>query len=325
MKRSRWLKVALGVGLLAFIASRVDPQELRRLLREGDPTQLALGFGLLYFANPVLQALRLHVLVAGYTRSVWATLKIFFVSAFFNVMLPSNIGGDAIRLVYLRRLRSDSWGGPVALLAMHRVTGLLVLLIAAGACALLRLPHVASVLRAAHVRTHLPWQLLLGAAVCAGLCLLAWLALSAAIRARAVALGVRFLGECRQALGEIGRANMALLLLLTAAFHVVRMLAFYVLVRYAGQDVDILDLLFVLAATALAGVVPITVGGLGLMEGAIGATLSLFGVGPGAAFAVAAANRLVMLASSATGGLVYLRSRETVPVVNAVPDVKPAP
>jgi uncharacterized membrane protein YbhN (UPF0104 family) len=88
------------------------------------------------------------------------------------------------------------------------------------------------------------------------------------------------------------------------------MAAFYVLVRYAGQNVDVFDLLIVLAATAIAGVVPITVGGLGLMEGAIGATLALFGVGPGAAFAVAAANRLVMLASSATGGLGYLRSRE---------------
>jgi hypothetical protein len=53
------------------------------------------------------------------------------------------------------------------------------------------------------------------------------------------------------------------------------------------------------------------------MEGAIGATLALFGVGPGAAFAVAAANRLVMLASSATGGLVYLRSREPAPVATS--------
>jgi uncharacterized membrane protein YbhN (UPF0104 family) len=313
VKRFRWLKVALGVGLLAFIASRVDPKELAQLLREGDPAQLALGFGLLYLANPVLQALRLHVLVSGYTQSLWVTFKIFFVSAFFNVMLPSNIGGDAIRLMYLRRLRAESWGGPVALLAMHRVTGLLVLLIAAGGCALLRLPHIAAVLRAAHVQTHLPWQVLAGGAACAAVGVVAWFALSAPIRVRAGAIIAKFLGECRQALREIGRANMALLLLLTAAFHAVRMLAFYVLVRYAGQHVDALDLLFVLAATALAGVVPITVGGLGLMEGAIGATLALFGVGPGAAFAVAAANRLVMLASSATGGLVYLRSRDTVP------------
>jgi uncharacterized membrane protein YbhN (UPF0104 family) len=317
VKRLRWLKVALGVGLLAFIATRVDPQELRQLLREGDGGLLLLGFALLYLANPILQALRLHVLVAGYTRSVWVTFKIFFVSAFFNVMLPSNVGGDAIRLVYLRKLRADSWGGPVALLLMHRATGMLVLLLAAGLCALLRFSHIASVLGAAHVQSHVPWPWLAAALGCAVAALFGWLFLSARIRTRAAALAGTFLGEFRVALGEIGAGNMALLLLLTVAFHAVRVAAFYALVRYAGQHVDVFDLLIVLAATALAGVVPVTVGGLGLMEGAIGATLALFGVGPGAAFAVAAANRLVMLASSATGGLVYLRSREPAPVATS--------
>jgi len=57
-------------------------------------------------------------------------------------------------------------------------------------------------------------------------------------------------------------------------------------------------------------VIPISVGGLGLMEGAISVTLGLFGVSQGAAFAAAAANRLVMWLGAAIGGLVYLGSRD---------------
>jgi len=65
----------------------------------------------------------------------------------------------------------------------------------------------------------------------------------------------------------------------------------------------------VLAVTAIAGVIPITAGGLGLVEGAISMTLALYGVSEGAALAVAIVNRLVLLAGAATGGLVYLAVR----------------
>jgi uncharacterized protein (TIRG00374 family) len=317
VKRFRWLKVAVGVGLLAFIVSRVDPHELASLLREGDGQKLALGLGLLYLANPVLQALRLHVLVARYTRSLALTFKIFFVSAFFNIMLPSNVGGDAIRLMYLRKLGADGWGGPIVLLMLHRLTGMLVLLLAAGVYAAFSLPHLQSVLHAANVQTHLPLSSLAAGAVCVGAALLAWFALSTRYRERLHGIVQKFAAECREGFVQIGAGNMSVLLLLTAAFHAVRMFAFFVLVGYAGERIAPFDALIVLAATALAGVVPITVGGLGLMEGAISTTLVLFGVTPGAAVAVAIANRLIMLVGAATGGIVYLGSRDAQPVLAA--------
>jgi uncharacterized protein (TIRG00374 family) len=317
-KFSRWLKVAFSVGLLAFIVSRVDPRELALLLAKGDVKKLALGLALLYLANPILQALRLHVLVARYTRSVLLTFKIFFVSAFFNTMLSSNVGGDAVRLLYLRKLQAQSWGGPFVLLMLHRFTGMMVLLLAAGAYALASWDRIASVLRAAHVQAFVPLAALAwGAALLVAL-VLAWLLLSARYRARIAAPLRRFAGECREGLREVGLRATLELLLLTVAFHVVRMLAFYVLVQYAGQNIGLFDILIVLAATAIAGVIPISVGGLGLMEGAISVTLGLFGVSQGAAFAAAAANRLVMWLGAAIGGLVYLGSRDGEGVAAAV-------
>lgn len=312
MKLSRWLKALLGVGLLAFIVSRVDPHELAQLARSGDPKKLALGLALLYLANPILQALRLHVLVARYTNSVLLTFKIFFVSAFFNTMLPSNVGGDAVRLMYLRRLHAQSWGGPFVLLMLHRFTGMMVLLIAAGAYALASWQRIAAVLRAAHVEAFVPLSALTWGAALLVAAVCAWLVLSTHRRAQVGALLRRFGAECLDGLRQVGARAMIELLLLTLAFHGVRMLAFYVLVHYAGQSIGLLDILIVLAATAIAGVIPISVGGLGLMEGAISVTLGLFGVTQGAAFAAAACNRLVMWLGAGIGGLVYLGSREGV-------------
>jgi uncharacterized protein (TIRG00374 family) len=239
-------------------------------------------------------------------------------------MLPSNVGGDAVRLLYLRKLQAQSWGGPFVLLMLHRFTGMMVLLIAAGAYALACWDRIAAVLGAAHVQAFVPLAALSWGAALLVLLVLGWLVLSARLRAKIAGPLRRFAGECRDGLRELGMRRVIELLLLTVAFHVVRMLAFYVLVQYAGQSIALLDILIVLAATAIAGVIPISVGGLGLMEGAISVTLGLFGVSQGAAFAAAAANRLVMWLGAAIGGLVYLGSRDGEGVAAAIGTTAPA-
>jgi len=304
-----WLKAAIGLGLLAFIVTRVDPGELAQLLRRGDPGQLALGIGLLFLANPIMQALRLHVLVTRYTERLAVTLKIFFVSAFFNSMLPSNLGGDAIRLVYLRQLRAGNWGGPFALLLLHRASGMATLLLAAGVYATVQHERLAAVLRAGHIETRLPIETIGIAALMLAVLALAFLVLSAQQRARLAARLRGFARDCAQALSQVGTLVALQLLVLTLAFHFTRMLAFYVIVHYAGESVGLWDLSIVLAVTAIAGVIPITAGGLGLVEGAISVTLALYGVSEGASVAVAIVNRLVLLAGAAVGGLVYLAVR----------------
>jgi uncharacterized membrane protein YbhN (UPF0104 family) len=305
----RWLRLTVGLGLLALLLARVDLVELRSLARHGDPLQLLLGLSLLFAANPLVQTLRLHVLVARYTQTLATSFKVFVVGSFFNTMLPSNVGGDAVKLLYLKRMRAETWGGPFALLMLHRATGMLVLLVGAAAHAALNRERLVAALHAARVETHLP----LNALALAGLLVLAlgigWLSLAGNIRARVAAVLRSFLAECAEALAQVGPRALGALAFWTLAFHFMRMLAFYTLVRYAGQHIELWDLLIVLAATAVAGVMPISVGGLGLMEGAISMMLALFGVSESAGIVAALANRLVLLAGAALGGLVYLTDR----------------
>jgi uncharacterized protein (TIRG00374 family) len=305
----RWLRVALGLGLLGLLLKQVRKEELLALVRHGDTKQLGLALALLFFANPLLQTLRLHVLVARYTQNLATTFEVFSVGAFFNTMLPSNVGGDAVKLLYLKRMRAESWGGPFALLMLHRVTGMLVLLLGAAIHALFSRARLSALLSAAHVEASAPLRVLpLVAALCL-LGLLAWLLLSRRQRQKISGFLRRFASECGEALRQLSAQALIGLLLLTLAFHGVRLFAFYMLVAYAGQHIELLDLLIVLAATAVAGVVPISVGGLGLMEGAISIMLGLFGVAPSAAIVAALANRLILLASAAIGGVIYVTSR----------------
>ena len=312
-----WLRVAFGVGLLALLISKVELAEYGALLRGGDHQLIALGVGLLVLAFPVLQALRLHPLVARYTESLGSTFVVFMVGAFFNTMLPSNVGGDAVRLLYLKRMRAQTWGGPFAMLMLHRAMAMGVLLIAAVVHGALNAHRLAGVLSAVAVDARFmermrPTTLIAGAVGLLLALVVAWV-LAGRFRAKIVARARRFATECWDALRELGWGAASLAIALTLLFHLVRMLAFYVLLRGAGQSIALFDLLPVLAATALAGVVPLTVGGLGLMEGAISVTLPLFGVDASAAVAAALANRAVLLVSAAIGGVVYVVSGRAAP------------
>ena len=308
---SRLLRALVGVGLLGFIVSRADLAEVARLFARGRTELFAGGLALLVLANPGLQALRLHILVVRYTQRLASTLRIFFISAFFNTLLPSNLGGDAIRLLELRRRHADNWGGPFALLLLHRVSGMAVLLVAGLFCALWSWERLRGVLRAAKVRVdaHLPWQVVAIAACVVVVLLLFWLRLSAGLRTKIRVRAQGFLLDCRQALAQIGPRSAVALLCATIAFHAARAFAFALLVRYAGQSIALGDVVLVLTVSAIAGVVPITIGGLGVVEGAITLMLSLFGVSGSAGLIVALANRSVLLASAAAGGLVYLAGK----------------
>ncbi len=308
------LRVGLGLGLLALLVARIDPSEYGALLREGDHGQLVLGLALLFLAFPVLQALRLHVLVARYTESLAGSFVVFMVGAFFNTMLPSNVGGDAVRLVYLKRMRAENWGGPFAMLMLHRASGMGVLLVAAAIHAAFNGSRLGQVLAGVELDRHglrPDGKMLAIAAAGVVLLVVAAVAIGARYRTRVAERIRRFALECWDATRALGWSAASALIALTVVFHFVRMLAFYVLVRGMGEQIALFDLLPVLAATALAGVVPLTVGGLGLMEGAISVTLALFGVATPVGIAAALANRAVLLASAALGGVVYVTSGGT--------------
>lgn len=300
------LKVAIGLALIAFLLVQVDFVQLTALARAGDPADLVMGMGAFVVALAVFQALRLHVLVRRHTGGLGRSYELFFVGALFNNLLPSNVGGDAVRLLYLRRMGDGGVGGPLALLVLHRLSGLAVLLAAAVCYAVLRPARMLSVVAGGQAQVEPATALVIVLATMVGAALAFLLMLRmprVASRLRAVA------GQAVAAVRALSVVDWWSLLTLTVCFQGARLLGFLYVARYLGQSADAFDLLFVLAAAAIAALLPISIAGLGVMEGSISYLLVAFGMAPAAAISAALAHRVALLLMALVGGFVYASAR----------------
>jgi uncharacterized protein (TIRG00374 family) len=93
------LKAVVSVGLLALLLSRTDTSRLWAYARNASPAWLALALAL-YTASLFLAAWRWHLLLSAQhvaVRSGWL-INSYLVASFFNNFLPSNIGGDVVRI-----------------------------------------------------------------------------------------------------------------------------------------------------------------------------------------------------------------------------------
>jgi uncharacterized membrane protein YbhN (UPF0104 family) len=130
-------KAIVSIGLLALLFSRVDGAALWASFRTASPAWLATALGL-YTMHVLASIWRWHVLLVAQQVDVKrrTLLSSFLVATFFNNFLPSNIGGDVIRIHDTARpARSKTLATTVVL--VDRVLGLigLVLVAAVGATA----------------------------------------------------------------------------------------------------------------------------------------------------------------------------------------------
>src|SRR3954451_11530365 len=93
------LKVIVSLGLLYLLFSRVDVSRLWGVARQASPAWLVMAL-VLYLAMVLSSAVRWGVLLrAQHVQLPFGFLtQSFLVATFFNNFLPSNIGGDVIRI-----------------------------------------------------------------------------------------------------------------------------------------------------------------------------------------------------------------------------------
>ncbi len=93
------VKVGVSLALLAFLFSRVDAPRLWHLARSASIPWLATALGL-YYLMICVSAWRWGVLLVaqGLRFPLRRLTSSFFVATFFNNFLPSNIGGDVVRI-----------------------------------------------------------------------------------------------------------------------------------------------------------------------------------------------------------------------------------
>ena len=93
------VKIAVSLGLLTLLFSRVDVRRLWGVARQASPVWLVAAL-LMYLAMVLASAVRWGVLLrAQHVQLPFSFLtQSFLVATFFNNFLPSNIGGDVVRI-----------------------------------------------------------------------------------------------------------------------------------------------------------------------------------------------------------------------------------
>jgi uncharacterized membrane protein YbhN (UPF0104 family) len=270
------LKAAAGAALLASLLAAAGPARLLETLRTAAPLPLAAGL-LAYVVMNLLEGWRTLIIFEGYGLTFGTALRITLAGTFLGNFTPGMVGADVYKVYFLNR-REKGITRPVALLLVLRVLG------AAAVFAL------------------------------AGIGLLAGHGWSAGGGRSAALAGLT--GRPRETLRTVGRAlrqirtaQILILAALSVLVAVTRALSLYFVARGFTGGIPFADIAVVVAFSVLGNAVPLTVGGLGVQEGAIAAGLVVYGVTRPDAIGIALVNRVFQWIVSVPGAVAFARSR----------------
>ena len=118
------LKIAVSIGLLIFIFSTIDLQEFLTVVSGADPVWLLAAVTMMML-GVVIRAFRWQILLdaIGVRVPIGELTAIYFIGFLFNNVLPSGLGGDAIRIVELNR-HSERGSDAVTSVVVDRFLGL---------------------------------------------------------------------------------------------------------------------------------------------------------------------------------------------------------
>jgi glycosyltransferase 2 family protein len=128
-KRLRGLiQITISAILLTLIVRSVSWVEVQAALQRIDLRWLAVAWAL-FILGVVVRAARWQVLLRalGLNRSLGELVNWYFVGSFFNVILPTGFGGDAVRAAELGQ-DTGRFGAAINSVIVDRYLGLIVLL-----------------------------------------------------------------------------------------------------------------------------------------------------------------------------------------------------
>ena len=296
-KLSVLIRIVVSIGLIAFMLSRLDLENMLRFLRRAD-VSLVLATLVTVFIDRSFMVVRWMKLVEALDIQVprLRVVKIFFLSTFFGSFLPSGIGGEAVRAVSFSRLTSRAVES-VASVVMDRLLGLLSML-------LMGLMSLTVFYRVYPHPALLGVVVVLAAAVVAALAL----TLSREMHARVLALGKdNWLSKATQAMGRYRDrlGTLVLVLVLSLGVQGLRVLQAYLLSEAMDLGTPLIYFLCFIPPILVVTMLPISVGGWGTTNVAYVALFSQVGMDPDGAFVLSVLILALGVIGNLPGGLIY--------------------
>lgn len=307
-------KLCVSAGLIALLLSRIDTGRLWSMARTAAPAWLLAAL-VLYLLMILASAWRWSLLLKaqGLVFRFRALTSSFLVATFFNNFLPSNIGGDVVRITDTAPAAGSKTLATTVVL-IDRGIGLLglVLLAAIGATAVPRLLHGSGV-----AGPSVLWGSFLVAVLLAASMVLMPRALPRLLqpvrRVHPEWVDER-LGRLAGALARFREAPAALFGCFAGAVAVQAVLVgFYLAVaRSMAIPIGFTELAVIVPISFLVQMIPVSVNGFGVREATFGFYFSRLGLPLESALLVSFVGAALIMLFSVSGGIAYL-VRKNVP------------
>jgi uncharacterized membrane protein YbhN (UPF0104 family) len=295
-KRSRWpqvlLRAGISGGILGWLLWRLEWPEVLALVRQSEPDGWLIALVLYGGVQLGLSSYRWRVLgrALGFYLPWWRYLQLYYVGVFFNLFLPTSMGGDVIRALNLTREPGRRLAAGWSVVS-DRLSGLMALVLLACGASLLQWQAVATSPRV------IIWLLALG------------LIFGPLVLVRLGRQSPR-LGHLATALSlsRAYRREFLAAFALSLAVQAASIVQIAWLGRALGIELGLLGYAVVVPLVSLATMLPVSISGIGVREGSFVIFLASYGVPPPAAVALGLAWFLMNVIVGVIGGVVYLLS-----------------
>jgi len=294
------LRIVISLGLLAFLLTKVGVRETWESLQGANIGYLLAVF-LLYLLGIVLRSYRWRIFLnaQGVCASLPKLISLCLIGVFFNLVLPSGFGGDVVRVYELSQYSSRT-ASSITTVFMDRLSGFLALF----AMATLALafsyrlvpPEVgvtiiaiflASLVGTGALFSRPLWRRL------KGLPLLSSLAQRERVKELYLSAQIYSLAPFVQAIS------------LSLAFNILLMIMNYLAALSFGVEISFWYFLLFIPIISFLLVLPISLSGLGVREGAYIYLFSRVGVPSSSALAISLSIYAVTVATGLIGALIY--------------------
>ncbi len=283
-------KIVTSIGLFAFCLRGIEFKELARLLVGANVPYLIAGAALVLFET-VLGAYRFKLLFDPFARlKLTSHVYQYFAAGYFNLFLPSSIGGDALRVIWLAKA-AVSPSTAFSLVVIERVMGV---------CSLVLL----SVL--AQCWFELPRTIELFVTLAVVLTVLSLLAVALAYRYwRPRPINIRWVNDAVATLGLVLRDPKRILVVFVASvlYQIITVGITYVVVLAFSLPVHWLAVFALVPLVWFATFLPISVGGLGVREASFIFLFATIGISQEAAMIMSIGTYAIFVWAGIVGGV----------------------
>ncbi len=300
------LKIVISTALLYYVLSKTGIRQVAGLLKDiSIPAFIAAV--LVYIFAQYISTLRWKLFLPD-GLSKQKLFSLYMIGSFFNTFLPGVIGGDAVKGYYLYR-ETGKADLSLASIFMERYLGLVALIL----ICILAFPFGYQYFHGSRVEWLLP------AAV------FSFVFASLLIFGLRLGQRIRFLSAFYNYFHMYRNQKdvMAKGLLLSAGVQLSGILAVDILAYGLGQHIPVVAFLIFIPLIVLLSMLPISISGLGVREGAFVLFFGLIGIKPEVATAISLSWFLTISAAGIIGLIEYIRYKNEITVIDKpVPDLK---